>query len=223
MNDSQKNFISSVAKGAVDGWKKYGVLPSITIAQAILESGWGKSGLTKASNNLFGIKAGGGWIGESIEYPTKEYVNGQYVDVIDTFRKYQSLDDSMVDHGKFLNENHRYREIIGEVDYKTAAQELQRAGYATAPNYADSLVDIIEDYQLYNYDNVEQQPATNPLIFFRCFVSSGDKEKVEKILKNLSIPYGESTLTAITTEVSHGDFVALKEYCAKECIPYDYQ
>lgn len=223
MNESQKKFIDSIAKGAVDGWKKYGVLPSITIAQAILESGWGKSGLTKASNNLFGIKAGGGWAGDTIDYPTKEYVNGQYIDVIATFRKYPSLDESMVDHGKFLNENPRYREIIGEEDYKTAAQGLQRAGYATAPNYAEVLVDIIQDYQLYNYDKAEQLPAANPLIFFRCFVSSGDKEKVEKILKNLSIPYGESTLTAITTEVSQGDFVVLKEYCMKECIPYDYQ
>lgn len=224
MTDKQKVFIDSVSGGAVSGWKTYGVLPSITIAQAILESGWGESGLTKASNNLFGIKAGSGWTGETIDYPTKEHINGQWVEVVATFRKYHTRNDSMIDHGKFLNENPRYRNVIGETDYRTAAQELQRAGYATAPTYAQTLIDLIDSYTLNVYDGEPPPAPSHPnaqLLFFRAFASKGDAAKLEKILKDLLIDFEKIPCHALVCNVSQGDFDTLVKYCEKEQIPHD--
>lgn len=150
-------FIKSIEEEAQKSYKEYGVLPSITISQAILESGWGQSELTKDSNNLFGIKAGEGWNGESVEVMTTE----NYSDKISArFRKYNSLDDSIEDHAKFLKENQRYTEhgLFNGKDYKEQAQALEDAGYSTKKNeqgeaiYADMLIDLIERYDLYLVD-----------------------------------------------------------------------
>ncbi|GAA0704031.1 hypothetical protein GCM10008904_11210 [Paraclostridium ghonii] len=150
-------FIKSIEEEAQKSYKDYGVLPSITISQAILESGWGQSELTKDSNNLFGIKAGEGWNGESVEVMTTE----NYSDKISArFRKYNSLDESIEDHAKFLKENQRYTEhgLFNGKDYKEQAQALEDAGYSTKKNeqgeaiYADMLIDLIERYDLYLVD-----------------------------------------------------------------------
>lgn len=171
MTSEQKKFIMSISRGAIEGLRKYQILPSVTMAQAILESGWGKSGLTAKSNNLFGIKAETWngetfWDGDYISYPTKEYVNGQYVDTYANFRKYDSFGDSISDHAEFLAGLARYSNIIGDTDYKSVCEKLQKDGYATAPNYAESLIDIIEQYKLYEYDN--------GLLVISAVVSGGD-------------------------------------------------
>ena len=178
MNKRQA-FIRKISRGAVEGMRKYGILPSVTMAQAILESGWGESGLTKASNNLFGIKAGGGWDGYVVKYPTKEYVNGQYIDTTADFRAYDSLDASMEDHGAFLAGQSRYANIIGVKDYKTVCRLLQQDGYATAPNYADSLISLIEQYDLAAYDN--------GLFCFRACVSGGDFDRLHALGEELGL------------------------------------
>lgn len=175
----QKDFIMQISRGAVEGMRKYGILPSVTIAQAILESGWGESGLTKASNNLFGIKAGNGWYGYVVKYPTKEYVNGQYIDVTADFRAYTSMDASVEDHGAFLAGLRRYGNIIGVNDYKTVCQLLQQDGYATAPNYADSLIALIEQYDLAAYDT--------GLFCFRACVSGGDFDRLRALGAKLEL------------------------------------
>ena len=146
-------FIKDVEKEAKKSYKEYGVLPSITIAQAILESGWGQSELTKNSNNLFGIKADDRWKGESVEVMTSENYSDK---VIARFRKYDSLNGSIKDHAKFLKENQRYTEhgLFKGKDYKSQAQALEDAGYSTKKNeqgeaiYADMLIDLIERYNL---------------------------------------------------------------------------
>lgn len=146
-------FIKDVKKEAERSYKEYGVLPSITIAQAILESGWGQSELTKNSNNLFGIKADDRWKGESVEVMTSENYSDK---VIARFRKYDSLNGSIKDHAKFLKENQRYTEhgLFKGKDYKSQAQALEDAGYSTKKNekgeaiYADMLIDLIERYNL---------------------------------------------------------------------------
>lgn len=95
----KENFINEVAPGAVQGWKNYGVLPSLTIAQAILESGWGKSFASIApNNNLFGIKANGWKAPHVFEMETKEYKDGKYTKVKAYFRKYDNWADSVEDH-----------------------------------------------------------------------------------------------------------------------------
>ncbi|MBC1911317.1 SH3 domain-containing protein [Listeria booriae] len=148
---SKTDFFSKTKAGAIEGWKKYKILPSITEAQAILESGWGESGLTREANNLFGIK--GSYNGQSVMYPTREVINGQSVMVNAAFRKYPSWDASLEDHGKFLGvDNPRYSNLIGEKDYKKVAQMLQQDGYATDPNYANSLIGIIESNNLQSWD-----------------------------------------------------------------------
>lgn len=157
----QQDFIAKVASMAQADMQKSGVLASLTIAQAILESGWGKSGLTKQGNALFGIKADKYWNGKRMNCKTFEVYNGQTVNITDAFRAYENWEQSVADHSAFLkgvklgNGKLRYQAVLGEKDYKKACVAIQKAGYATAPTYSSSLIKIIEDYKLYEYDNKE--------------------------------------------------------------------
>ena len=158
IDQKQSHFLSAIKQGAMDGAKE-GVLPSITAAQAILESGWGSSELAKApNNNLFGIKDSEDWNGEIVTVPTQEYVNGDYITVNAAFRKYASWNDSVVDHAKFFTSTewrkNNYRKVVNETDYRIAAQELKNAGYATDPGYAGKLISLIEAYKLYEWDEM---------------------------------------------------------------------
>ena len=151
-------FLIAIYDGAIESLK-YGVLPSITAAQAILESGWGKSGLSAQPNhNLFGIKASSDWEGETVSLPTQEFVNGRYITINDAFRKYKSWSESVLDHSKFFTSTpwrkENYKEFVGELNYKVAAQKLYQAGYATDPNYASKLIELIEMYGLDKWDRV---------------------------------------------------------------------
>ena len=150
-------FIESIEQQAYINYKKYGILPSITIGQAILESGWGKSQLAMEHNNLFGIKADIRWNGDIATMTTNE----NYSDVIEaSFRKYDSKAESIEDHGLFLYENERYtvNGVFIAKDYRSQALALQSAGYSTAKNeageliYADKLINIIKNYNLMLYD-----------------------------------------------------------------------
>lgn len=149
-------FISKVKQGAINGWHTHQILPSISIAQAILESVSGASPLGAKYNNLFGIKASEDWTGKVINLPTREYgANGSY-QTNANFRWYDSWNDSMLDHAAFFT-NTPWREInyaavVGEKDYKKAAQALQSAGYATDPQYATKLIQRIEQNNLTQYD-----------------------------------------------------------------------
>ena len=166
IDQNQSHFLSAIKQGAMDGAKE-GVLPSITAAQAILESGWGSSELAKApNNNLFGIKDSEDWNGEIVTVPTQEYVNGDYITVNAAFRKYASWNDSVVDHAKFFTSTewrkNNYRKVVNETDYRIAAQELKNAGYATDPSYAGKLISLIEAYKLYEWDAVSN--TTNSVL-----------------------------------------------------------
>ena len=166
IKQNQSHFLSAIKQGAMDGAKE-GVLPSITAAQAILESGWGSSSLAKApNNNLFGIKDSEDWNGEIVTVPTQEYVNGDYITVNAAFRKYTSWNDSVVDHAKFFTSTewrkNNYRKVVNETDYRIAAQELKNAGYATDPNYPGKLISLIEAYKLYEWDAVSN--TTNSVL-----------------------------------------------------------
>lgn len=155
---AEVKFIASIVPGALESYKKYKIYPSVTLAQAILESGWGKSGLTKKANNLFGIKSSSAWKGESINMKTAEYTksNSKYYINAD-FRKYPTLADSIIDHAKFLNENSRYAKhgVFTAENSSKQAFALQRAGYATSPIYAVQLISLIEKYDLDRYDTSE--------------------------------------------------------------------
>lgn len=150
---AQVNFLNNLHSGAIATFNDYGILPSITSAQAILESNWGKSKLAQECRNLFGIKADKSWKGEKKAYSTKEYdKNNNLLTVTDYFRKYPSYEESLKDHGKFFHENQRYADVIGLRDYKKQARAIQTAGYATDPQYANKLIQLIEQNKLQKWD-----------------------------------------------------------------------
>lgn len=143
-------FLASIKQAAQDGWRQYGVLPSVTAAQAILESAWGQSALATQGHNLFGIK--GAYNGQSIIMRTAEYGAGGYYYINAAFRRYPSNYESVVDHGRFLAQNSRYSNLLWQKDYHTVTYDLQHDGYATAPTYASSLNRVIETYGLNAWD-----------------------------------------------------------------------
>ncbi|MGZ9585186.1 glycoside hydrolase family 73 protein [Paenibacillus marinisediminis] len=147
-------FISRISAYAVADMRRTGVPASLTIAQAILESAWGESGLTKSGNNLFGIK-GAGTAGSGT-YSTKEHVNGKWVTIDAQFRHYHNWGESIADHSKLIlagtsDKPNRYHGVLG-ADYKTAAYAIRAGGYATDPEYPQLLIRLIEQYKLYEFD-----------------------------------------------------------------------
>lgn len=153
--EQQQDFINALKKGAIEGYQKYNILPSITIAQGILESGWGNSDLAQYGNNLFGIKAYSDWQGEIVYLPTKEYNSeGISYTITAAFRHYDSYTQCIEDHNLLLN-NKRYERLRNATNYVDACYAIYDCGYATAPNYAEQLISVIEKYELYNYDTEE--------------------------------------------------------------------
>ena len=146
--------------------KQSGILASVSFAQFILESGYGKSELAQKANNVFGMKkslsgntwGGSAWDGVSVyTKKTQEYENGAYVTVTADFRKYPSVEKSIADHSAYLlgakNGNRlRYDGLKGCTDYRKAAQIIKDGGYATAPDYVEKLCSIIERWNLTQYD-----------------------------------------------------------------------
>ena len=161
MSKKTDNFISKISPLAVQDMKATGVLASLTIAQAILESGWGESTLAAKANNLFGIKAGSSWTGRVYNINTKEYRGDvAYVTNAD-FRAYNSWQDSILDHSKLL-QGKRYAKVLKATNYKDACQEVYNAGYATSSSYPQQLITLIEQYGLYKFDEPKEQPQDKP-------------------------------------------------------------
>jgi flagellum-specific peptidoglycan hydrolase FlgJ len=150
----QRDFIISVAPGARESQRRTGVPASVTLAQAILESDWGRSKLTREANNLFGIKAQSGPGSAGVyEINTWEVYGGQSATVLAAFRAYQSLSDSIVDHGRWFHDNWRYRDALAVKDDPRAfAYAINAAGYATDPGYAPKLIGLMDTFNLYAYD-----------------------------------------------------------------------
>ncbi|MDT2595657.1 glycoside hydrolase family 73 protein [Enterococcus dongliensis] len=153
---THQSFIDQLAPHAKELQQGYGILPSIILGQAILESNWGQSQLASQYNNLFGIKASGNQPKVSLE--TKEYVNEQWITIQGEFKVYQSWEESLDDHTMlFVNgtnwDPQLYANVLTATDYKAAAQALQTAGYATDPDYANKIISVIETYNLGQYDH----------------------------------------------------------------------
>ena len=147
---TRESFIKAIAPVAQRDMEKTGILASLTIAQACLESANGNSGLTNKANNLFGIK--GAYQGASVTMPTVEYYNGVKQTINAAFRKYPSWKESLEDHSSLFNRLDRYKSVRGEKDYKRACKNVQQAGYATDPQYSQKLISIIEANGLQKYD-----------------------------------------------------------------------
>ena len=132
---------------AIEEMQRSGVPASITLAQGALESGDGNSSLAREANNHFGIKCHDDWTGKKV------YQDDDSRD--ECFRKYFSVEDSYRDHTDYLKSKSRYAFLfeLKLTDYKGWARGLKKAGYATSPTYADQLIKIIEDYDLFRYDD----------------------------------------------------------------------
>lgn len=152
---TKQEFINTIVQYINAVWQISGFkLPfkSVAIAQAALESGWGKSELALKYNNYFGIVADSSWKGKTIKFNS----NGL------TYRAYDSIKDSVQDYVRFLNENQRYKNngVFDSKNYKEQAKALQTAGYAgNSTAYANSLIQIIESNKLYTYDNISIVPS----------------------------------------------------------------
>ena len=144
-NAAYTKYIKEYAPLAVEQMNRYRIPASITLAQGLLESGAGRSALAKKSNNHFGIKCHG-WKGKKVYYD--DDARGE------CFRAYARVADSYEDHSKFLTQGARYAFLfkLKMTDYKAWARGLKKAGYATDRSYANRLITIIEDYDLYKYD-----------------------------------------------------------------------
>ncbi|QUW04435.1 LysM peptidoglycan-binding domain-containing protein [Chloracidobacterium validum] len=154
-------FIDSIAADAIRSQRATGVPASVTIAQAILESGWGRSALTRQANNYFGIK-GTGPAG-SVTMRTREVLNGREVYVNAQFRKYNSAAESFADHAQFFIRNPRYATAMRHTnDAFRFAAEIHRAGYATDPNYTNLLHRIMREHDLTRFDAIARSGNTVP-------------------------------------------------------------
>lgn len=149
-------FIKQVAPAARQEQKRYHVPASITIAQAGLESNWGRSRLAAKYNNLFGIKANSKQ--NRVRMYTTENVNGKDIQVKQYFQTYDSWADSIRAHTLLIvngtADNHdRFKAVTTAQNYRQAALALQQGGYATDPNYASKLIYAIRKYNLSQYDH----------------------------------------------------------------------
>lgn len=158
---TDKEFFNRIKDDVIRDMKQTGILASLTAAQAFIESGSGSSGLTVKANNLFGMK--GSYQGYFVTMKTKEYINGKYVVVDASFRKYPDWAASIKDHSDLFLRASRYKNLIGEKDYIKACKNVQKDGYATSPTYADTLIRTIERYKLYEWDQMEPEPEDEEL------------------------------------------------------------
>ena len=155
VNDNRKTFIKKYKSIAIQEMDRTGIPASIKLAQGILESGCGNSKLAINANNHFGIKCHN-WNGASF---TMDDDNRN-----ECFRKYRNPEESWVDHSEFLTSRPRYASLfkLSKTDYKGWAKGLKKAGYATAPDYAQKLIKIIEDEELYQFDKPGKRNRSIP-------------------------------------------------------------
>ena len=146
-------YLNTYSALAVSEMKRTGIPASITLAQGMLESNYGRSRLATQGNNHFGIKCHSSWTGKKIYHDDNR--KGE------CFRAYPSVEESYRDHSDFLVSGSRYRDLfrLGSTDYKGWAHGLKKAGYATDPKYADLLIRKIEEYRLWAYDTGAAVPA----------------------------------------------------------------
>ncbi len=150
---SNEDFIKMIGKAAQKAYPKYRILPSLTIAQAILESNWGRSGLARDCYNYFGMKWKDGCGCDFREYLTKEQKpDGSYYSVMARFRKYPDAKAGIEGYYKFLTGYQRYANLIGETDPMRACDLIRQDGWATSLKYSENLKSLIQKHGLASWD-----------------------------------------------------------------------
>ena len=147
--ENPEMFVSKLWPFAASAAEKIGVKPEVLLAQSALETGWGKHvpGLKDNNNshNLFGIKANSQWNGEKIQITTSEFSHGRMIKKQDDFRSYESYQSSFNNYADFIKNNPRYQDAVKQAGDSTKYTEsLQKAGYATDPNYAQKIQRILQ-------------------------------------------------------------------------------
>ena len=159
-----QRFLERLTTPAQAASRKTGVPAELILAQAALETGWGRHEIATAtggnSHNLFGIKAGSSWNGPTTDIVTHEYINGQRTRVVDSFRVYGSFEEAFTDYARLIGNNPRYAAVTTAGSAEQAARELQNGGYATDPAYADKLIAVM------NRMEPMGQPRGDSLVFF---------------------------------------------------------
>ncbi len=160
IDNAAYSYVDQYKALAVVEMYRCGIPASITLAQALHESGVGSSDLAIHANNHFGIKCKSYWNGKTYNHVDDDYDDDGNL-IKSCFRAYDLVLDSYIDHSNFLKQSVRYEELfsIDKRDYKSWAHGLKRCGYATDNNYAKKLINNIEKYQLYLYDQ-----ENNPLL-----------------------------------------------------------
>ncbi|MGH4124818.1 MAG: glycoside hydrolase family 73 protein [Clostridium sp.] len=174
MNKTQ--IIKDLIPGALQSYNKYNILPSLTIAHAILETGWMQH---VKGNNIFGIKWTKDCGYEVQELNTLEFINGVKTPMVCKFRKYVSLEDSLLDHGKLLSLS-RYKSVMTSKNYKQACLNIYKSGYCTDHEYPEKLISIIEENKLYVYDAAPRSEISKN-------ISVEDIKYVQKCLNPMKI------------------------------------
>ena len=170
--DHVQVFMNKLAAPAQAASRSTGVPADLILAQAALETGWGRHEIAAAdggnSHNLFGIKAGSRWQGPTTEVATHEYLDGQRTRVTDSFRVYDSFEEAFTDYARLIGDNPRYAGVAAAASPEQAARALQEGGYATDPAYADKLIAVMQtlggaDRTLASADRA----ASDDLVFLR--------------------------------------------------------
>ena len=191
-----EKYIKQYSSLAIQHQKKYRIPASITLAQGLLESGAGRSELARKSNNHFGIKCHSDWRGGRVYHD--DDLRGE------CFRKYKRVEDSYEDHSKFLKRS-RYDRLfqLKITDYKGWARGLQKCGYATDRAYANKLIKVIENYELYRYDTgkvhkltrQEKKKLKYPTVKYTIYRTYGllyvyakENDSFDQIAQNLDFP-----------------------------------
>lgn len=158
------SYIERFKDIAISEMHRSGVPASITLAQAIIESGWGNGEIARNSNNYFGIKCKDYWQGPAYYAEDDDVVNGKLIK--SCFRAYDDIESSFKDHSDFLRDNPRYNRLfaLAITDYKGWAKGLKECGYATNEAYAELLIGKIEQYGLYKYDTVSDPTQQVPTV-----------------------------------------------------------
>ncbi len=198
-SDIRQNYIATYKRIAMDEMERVGVPASIKMAQALLESGAGTSTLALQANNHFGIKCGKNWNGKTMYRKDDDYDDKGKL-IASCFRKYESVSSSFRAHSQFLLDNRRYAFLfeLDPTDYKGWARGLKKAGYATSSTYANKLIQLIEEYELYLFDlgidNTEESiVATEPEV-----VKEQPKPVAVKHTPRPNAPRANSVLAVIT-------------------------
>lgn len=146
-SNDQRSFVEKLWPQAQEAARQLGVPPHFLVAQAALETGWGKGEIRAAngqpSYNLFNIKATKDWTGPTVDTVTTEYVNGVAQTSVERFRAYGSYAESFQDFVRLMQSSPRYAKVAGNTDASSFARALQSGGYATDPAYADKLTRVI--------------------------------------------------------------------------------